>query len=481
MSGTRINCVKIKILVNFAVGEDDNNQKHQDMKTSFLKLKSLAAVCLIVALLPVFNSCKKEAADVSDLLSKVPSSASVVVGVNLQSLLEKAGCEVNGSEIVAGKDLEEFLDSFKGSSSDNREAMKLFLSGESGIDPAGAIIFSDAYGTYVTAMVADTPKFTEFVKKQTGNDFTEENGVKVCGNVAMAGAQVWVNLTSGNVDSKAIKNYASLEPGQSFITNDFSSNISNMTHDIVGWGKLNAFGRQNMSMGDMAMVNMVVGMLFDGATSSSFYVDFLKGEIKASGAVLNDKGEPAKYLLPAEKVSVAEIKSLGTTAEAVAAMSITKGLVEKIEKLSSSFGGGAGSMLSLVKSLDGTAAVAISNPDDMADGFSAVVTTDGNPSLDLMNLLSQFAPTKKDGKYVRMNKGTLQGGLEVAAASEILKGSTLGVVVNADAPGVEAAKNGVKTVAFCLTPEKGGISLNVMVKGTDDSENILLTLIKKNK
>lgn len=451
------------------------------MKTLSFKLKGLAAVCLIVAMLPVFNSCKKEAADVSDLLSKVPSSASLVVGVNLRSLLEKAGCEVNGSEIEAGKDLEEFLGSLKGSSSDGKEAVKLFLSGESGIDPAGAIVFSDAYGTYVTAMVSDTPKFTAFVEKQTGKAFVEENGVKACGNVAMAGAQVWMCLTAGAVDCQAVKNYASLESGQSFVTNDFSSNISNMTHDIVGWGKLSALGRRNMSMGDMAMVNMAAGMLFEGATSASFQVDFLKGEMKASGNVLNDRGEPAKYLLPSEKVSVDEIKSLGETAEAVAAMSVTKELIEKIEKMSQSFGGGVGPMMSLVKSLDGTAAVAITNPDDIEEGVSAVVTTDGKPSLDLMSLLSQLAPTKKDGKFIRMSKGKLQGGLKVEDAAAALKGSTLGVVVDADAPGIEASKNGFKTVAFCLTPENGGISVNFTVKGIDDSENILLTLIKKNK
>lgn len=453
------------------------------MKTSIINSKAVRfmAICLIVGLLPLFNSCKKEAADVSDLLSKVPSSAGMVIGVNLESILEKMGCEVNGAEITPGKDLSAFIDSLKGSSEGSNEAVKLFLSGESGIDPAGAIVFSDAYGVYVTAMVADTPKFTEFVKKQSGKDFTEENGVKVCDNVAMVGAHVWVSLTSSSVDSKAIKNYASLESGQSFMTNGFSSNISNMTHDIVGWGQLGALTRNRMGVGDMAMLNMVVGMLFDGATSSSFYADFLKGEAKCVATMLNDKGEPAKYLLPAEKVSVADIKSLGASADIVGAMSITKDLVKKIDKLSSSLGGGFGSMMSIVGSLDGTSAIAVSDMENPMAGLSAVVTTDGNPSLDLMNLLSQLAPTKKDGKYVRMSSGTLQGDIDIAEASEILKGSTAGVVVGTGFNGMEGDKMGLKSVAVTLRSEKGGITFDVTAKSTDSSENILLTLIKKNK
>ena len=440
------------------------------MKTSIINSKAvrLMAICLIVGLLPLFNSCKKEAADVSDLLSKVPSSAGMVMGVNLESILEKMGCEVNGAEITPGKDLSAFIDSLKGSSEGSNEAVKLFLSGESGIDPAGA-------------MVADTPKFTEFVKKQSGKDFTEENGVKVCDNVAMVGAHVWVSLTSSSVDSKAIKNYASLESGQSFMTNGFSSNISNMTHDIVGWGQLGALTRNRMGVGDMAMLNMVVGMLFDGATSSSFYADFLKGEAKCVATVLNDKGEPAKYLLPAEKVSVADIKSLGASADIVGAVSITKDLVKKIDKLSSSLGGGFGSMMSIVGSLDGTSAIAVSDMENPMAGLSAVVTTDGNPSLDLMNLLSQLAPTKKDGKYVRMSSGTLQGDIDIAEASEILKGSTAGVVVGTGFHGMEGDKMGLKSVAVTLRSEKGGITFDVTAKSTDSSENILLTFIKKNK
>ncbi len=49
-------------------------------------------MCLIVGLLPALNSCKKDSADISDLVSKVPSSAEAVIGINLGSLLEKAGC-----------------------------------------------------------------------------------------------------------------------------------------------------------------------------------------------------------------------------------------------------------------------------------------------------------------------------------------------------------------------------------------------------
>ena len=90
---------------------------------------------MLAFMLPVLNSCKKESADVTDLLSSVPSSAGVVVGFNLQSPLEKSGCKVDGSEITPGAEVASFLESRKDVKSSEREIVKLILNGESGIDP----------------------------------------------------------------------------------------------------------------------------------------------------------------------------------------------------------------------------------------------------------------------------------------------------------------------------------------------------------
>nr|QIM10846.1 hypothetical protein Muribac1_0550 [uncultured Muribaculaceae bacterium] len=433
---------------------------------------------MLIALLPALNSCKKETVDVSQLLATVPSSAGAVVGFNLTSLLEKAGCKVDGSEITPGADLGKWIDGKSELNGSQKEALRMFLSGESGIDPAGAILFTDAYSFYVTAGVADTPKFMDFVKKQTGSDFEEpESGVKTCGNVALCGAQMWISLSSGSIDAKAVKNYSELDEAQSMLSHDLSKEIASMADDIVGWGQIKSFLRK-LDIQDQAVIGVVSGMLFEDASVLSFRFNFLPGQMIGKTVVLNDKGKPAKYLLPADKIDTALVENLSQQAGVVAAMSVTKDLVKKIEKLSSSFGGNMfGPVMSALGSLDGTVALTLTEFGTFDDGVSGAVTTDGNPSRILMQFLSAFGPTKKEGNVVRVAKGEVMGSLNVAEVSEFLKGSTFGFVI-APTDTMGHSTSGIAGVGVSLVPEKGGITLNIDVKGADPKENIILTFLK---
>lgn len=443
------------------------------------------ALWMLLMMLPFMNSCKQEATDASDLLATVPSSAGMVVGVNLKSLLEKTGCEVNGTEIVAGKEMKELLATIQKDSVNrkNADALNLFLSGDSGIDPSGAIVFTDAYGTYVTAMLADTQKFYDFVEKQTGDKFTEENGVKVCREIAVLGAQVWVSISGSSIDSKAVKNYAALEKGQSFVSNPFADKVSNIANDIVGWSRINTFFQQKggISTSDIAAFNMMLGMTCEGATSISFTLDFLKGEVKALCNVLNDEGKPAKYLFPFDKVDTSLVKSLGENANAVFSFVITKEAVKKMEQLNSSFGGPYGEVIEYFKALDGTIAVAFSDITDPLKGIRGVITTNGDASSGLMNLVSQLCPAKKDGKLIRLENGTLEGSLKMADVADFLKGSGGGGVMNLSVFGADASKIGVSSFGVAGRPNGAGISAEFVVKSTDPSENFLITVMKNIK
>lgn len=443
---------------------------------------SMAMLCLLIAALPALQSCdSKKSADVSDLLSTVPSSAATVIGLDLRTMLEKAGCKVDGTSITPGKEVEAWLNAQNGVSDSNRETLRMLLSGESGIDPVGAIYFADAYNSYVTAVVADTEKFTAFVEQLQNASFEEAEGnVKVNGNIAISGAQMWVCVSSGNtIDAKAVKNYAGLQESQSFLSSDFAPSIARMTHDVVGYSQLKGVTK-GMSISNTATLNLVSGLLFDNASAVSFNLDFLKGEITSQALLLNDKGEVAKYLLPADKIDVDKVKGLAQTANCVAAMSITKDLVKKIGKMGESLGGNMlAPLTSALSSLDGTAALALGNLDNPSQSVSAIVTTDGNPSLDLMQMLSQFGGTQKDGKNVKVVAGTVSGQLDVADAAEFLKGSTLGFVVFADGAGITGSKLGMKSVGLNLASEKGGVALNLRLRTLTDTENALLTIIKK--
>ncbi|MDE6337463.1 MAG: DUF4836 family protein [Muribaculaceae bacterium] len=303
------------------------------MKKTVISVKTLgiALLCAFVALIPSLTSCQKDkTADVNELLSTVPSSAGVVVGFNLNALLEKAGCKVEGSSITPGKELQEILASSESSSNQAKESIKMILSGESGIDPVGAIVFTDAYNTYLTAALADTEKFCDFVVKQTELPFENADGnVKVSGNIAVSGAQMWVGITSSTIDAKAVKNYASLDNAQSFASLDVASDIATMTHDVVGYGQIKNFSRSGLPLGNATTMTLAAGFLFENASALTFNLDFLKGEFTSKVMLLNDKGNPAKFLLPANKISLDEVKRLPATANAIVAVPSPKTLSRK--------------------------------------------------------------------------------------------------------------------------------------------------------
>ncbi|MDE5881735.1 MAG: hypothetical protein K2H60_08390 [Muribaculaceae bacterium] len=452
------------------------------MKKTVISVKTLgiALLCAFVALIPSLTSCQKDkTANVSDLLSTVPSSAGIVVGFNLNALLEKAGCKVDGPSITPGKELQEILASSE-SSSRSKEEIKMILSGESGIDPVGAIVFTDAYNTYLTAALADTEKFCDFVVKQKELPFENvEGNVKVSGNVAVIGAQMWMGLTSSTIDAKAVKNYASLDNAQSFASLDVASDIATMTHDVVGYGQLKNFARSGLPIGNATTMNLAAGFLFDNASALSFTLDFLKGEAKSKALLLNDKGDPAKFLLPANKISLDEVKRLPATANAIVAAALTKDLIKKITKMAESFGGGFPAQISdALASLDGTTAIAVGSIDNPENALAAVIATDGKPSLDFMNFLSQFGNTQKDGKIVKLVRGEVSGSLDVPKMSEKLKGATIGLVSSTNSDLLNGNGVGITATAITLSPDNGSLSFNAWVQTSEPDTNALLTILK---
>lgn len=433
-----------------------------------------ALVFMFAILAGMLGSCQKETADTGDLLATVPSSSGFVAGINLKSVLEKSGCKVDGSEIKAGDAVTAWIDSKKDAMDSRRNALKLFLDGESGVDPSVAIFFTDAYNNYLTASLADTEKFENFVATQSGEQFEDAgNGVRTCGNVAVKGVQAWICVSSNNtIDSKAVANYATLGDSQSFLKNGISSDIAKMTSDIVGWGDIKSFSKAGLPVGQLSSANMLLNAAFDGASSVSFNVDFRKGEAAASLKVLNSKGENAKCLLPLAKLDVPTVKSIGESAQLLVAVSITSDFVKKLDKIGGSM---LGQITEMLKPVDGTVAVALGNLNDPESSLEGVVTTDGDPTRDFMSMLSQFGNTKKDGKLVRFSKGSVSGGVDVSKASDDMKGAFAGVV--ADLGGLEENPM-FKILSVMMVPDGGGVRCDITLESGDASKNILLSMIE---
>lgn len=429
------------------------------------------------------NSCKEDRADMSGLLSTVPSSSAGVVAIDLKSLLQDAGCKVKDNEIKPGKELSTIISKMK---DDEKKEILGFFNGESGISPECAVIFFDSNRMFLTLALADVAKFCESVEKEKQSSFADQGGgVKVCGNIAVKGAQAWICLSSGKrIDSDAIAAYSSLKTSQSFLSTDMAERFIEPKSDIIGWGHLNVL-IDNFMYRNKYMLNMAAGFLFDDPSDLSFSVDFRDGEMSASAIILNDKGKPAKYLLQAEKVDLKTIESIGETCDALFAFTLTPKMVSKLEKAGSALGGALfGNMGDMLKNVDGTIAVAYSSL--MTQGrqnMNGVITTKGDVSLQLKDLVtSMFGPVREDGKFLRFSSGTVTGALTVEECAGMLKGSCLGFV--ADLKGMEnaaplgEASSSFKSIALSLSPESGSLELKIVLKGNDPKENMILTILK---
>lgn len=444
-------------------------------------MKKLSFLLLSLILIGV-SSCKKETVDVTDLLTTVPSSAAGVVVFNMEGLLEDAGCKIKGHEVIPGDVVKKAIE--KNMAADRQELMMLF-DGSTGIEPKGAVIFYDSNRAFLTFALYDETKFYEFIEKKNSAKFTDEgSGVKVCGNVAVKGSQAWVCLTTGKrIDADAIASYATLGSARSFLVTPMGEKLLTDEEDIRGWAMIKTFADNLLSRQDRSMFTLGLGFLFDGAESVCFEVDFKKGELEAEAVVLNDKYKPAKYLLPAEKVDVSTLKTLGSTCDAMMAFTVTPKLIKKFEQIGAAFGGALfGDLGETFRNIDGTVGI-VSSGKGMAESINGVVTTKGDVSKTLKDMISNYMGTvSMDGKLLKFSKGDVSGNLSVEECASELKGSFMGIVVDSrgynELGTASGMASGFKTVVVKLKPESGGMEISVEAKTVNEKENVLQTLLR---
>lgn len=445
------------------------------MKTGKYLLLSLMALIAVG-----FNSCKKDTMDVTKLLSSVPSSASGVVVFNTEELLEDAGCKVKGHEIIPGDEVKGIL---QNAGNIARQDLMVLFDGTTGIEPRGAVWFYDANRSFLTFSLYDVNKFEEFVEKKSGNKFTENEGVKICGNVAVRDAQAWICLSSGKrIDPDAIKGYASLSDSQSFLVTPMGEKLLVSEDDVRGWAMLNVYMNEILSRSQRSMATFSLGFLFEDAESVKFSVEFSKGEIEAEAMILNSKGKPAKYLLSENKIDVSDIKSLGSSCDALMAFTVNQKMLKKFEKLGNAFGGSQfGDFGEAFKNVDGTVALMVGGAGN--ENIQGFVTTKGEVNPQLRNVISRLlAPVSQDGKYLRFSKGEVVGSLSVEEIADEFKGCSLGLVT--DDAGMENLGWGFKVpedfrcVFVKLKPESGSMELEIEIETKNKDQSSLLALLR---
>lgn len=427
---------------------------------------------MVVMLL--MSGCRKDnGADVSEILRTIPNSASFVGVADLQKLITKTGSKIADGKIEASPELQAAIDKSKASS---RQSIQAVLSGDSGIEPSIMVGFADGYNVFVTGIVSNSSKFEEFVSKQNGTAWKENDGIRTNGTIAMAENRFWIQ-TSGQsqIDPMVIKGYMALSEKQSFASSKFAGDLAEMDKDVKGWCDLNGVTNvMNMDFQTRAITKMALSSLFSDAGFAMITADFEKGSANIEARFLNDKGKDAKYLYSSEKISESTIGAIGGNADALMAIAVPNKLIEQLREKTSGQISMLGIVLQAFGSVDGTVAAGISKTGNV----KGIIETTGSGTGDLMSLLRQYGlNTTNNGKQVFFSKGDLTMGEPVTTLGEQLKGASMGMVLTPEA--MNNGMAGVKYVTLRVMPRGGSMVLDCTLTTADKKENALVTLLRQ--
>lgn len=428
-------------------------------------MKKLNILLSIFASLLLLGACSpKDNSDLEHLLSSVPSDASAVVVMSLPDMLREAGCKIASDGALT---LPPELARAFAANRDLAPLGKALEKGESGLMAAPIVWFTEGDVFYFTGLLSDPAAFRQFAAEQQGEEFTDEQGVSLCGYIAVKGNQFWYSRSS--LGSKEINRFSGLDAKRSYLANDGASLLTDDDSDIRGIFDVNSLLRQTVAAGSRPMAQLAVATLFKDAEYASLEVDFDKGEVEAEVKVLDSKMRPTRFLLPADRISEKTVLALGETADAVIGINISKKLVSTIlDKGAALIPRQAGEVLAPV---DGT--LAYSSGDD-GETQALIITTDGSNASPLAALLGQYraGDVTTEGKELIARKGKTAGPILVKDAADILDDAFAGIVATPHAltdgnaePGIDASK--IRTVSLLLKPEDGSLKLTAEIRFDD--------------
>lgn len=421
----------------------------------------------------ILPSCSsKDSDDARDLLLSIPSDASMVGIADLHEVLEKAGCDIDGTEIKPGK---EFSEAIGKSGSDLGRIFRLITEG--GIDPSVAAIFLEGYNFYIAGFVADPDLFRETIEKEFGEKFADSGEVSVCGNVALSGSRFWVCLSSRNtIRPDDIRHFINLTEKQSIISNKKAAALEKLSHHIQGWGDIKGcLAAAGLDFASRATAMMALEAMYADPAEFLWELDFEKGELEGELSVFNTKGGVARFLYPVAKIDADAIRSLSTNSDALFAIAISPETVRMLREETKTKGV---SMLGLLAGalgcVDGTC-VYSGDIDKNVNGF---LSTTGSGTADISDILSSYGlKVTKEGKLLRFASGLPSGRITPDEAATLLKGAMAGAIFSGRLLSDKGMSTSFSCAAVKLVPEKGGLQLDFTVASADKGRNILLSIL----
>ena len=437
----------------------------------------IAAMAALVILAGMAGCRKQENADAEELLKTIPSSASFVAVANIGEILEEAGCKVDDGKVSDTEQLRSAISRMPREK--ERRLLTLMLDGESGVEPSVSAFFAETSGTYNAGILADPGKFKALVEKETGQRFTDDNGCEVAGNIAVKGNRYWMHIYSNSIDAATVNGFASLNEKQSFLSNPYGENLREVEDAIEGWGNIQAL----MGLGDLdfqtrAVAQVGLQTIFKDAENIRFDISFDRNEMKAEVGILDSKGRHAKLLYPVSKVDVATVREIGGNAEVLMAMAIPNKFVSGLIKATSGQGASMlGIYAKLFSCVDGTTAFAATNTPDPS--LRGVISTTGENTTDLSDMLNRTGlSVVKEGKQLKLTKGTVTGAIDVATAAERFKDAAAGVIIDGTALRKDSTASNIKDISIALAPYDGSLRLVVKAFAKSDKDRIILSLFK---
>lgn len=441
------------------------------------KYSLLNIICCLLLCVGAFSCSKSDSADVESLLSTIPSDVSAITVIDLRSVLEKAGCKIDGEKIVPGKEILSAV----ATTGDKRlhSAAELLFGGESGIDPSVAALFIDGFNTYLCGFVADTEKFKAAAEKEFLEKFTSSDNIEKCGNIAMQGNRFWMCVSSRNtIETNSVRHFTTLSENQSILSSRFAEKLRKLDHDVELWADIKALlNATGADFNSKAMASVAVESMFADASQIEGELDFLKGKMEISLGVVTAKGDKAKFLFPTAKIDPEVIKSIGADGDAVIAAAISPKMIEKLKEETS---GKGMSMLGIyamaLSCVDGTCAVAVGGEGNL----KGIISTDGSSTSSLSEMLSMISVrTENKGKQLLISKGTPSGTINPADIASEMKGAMLGVALSPKGKFGASPLNAdkIRNVTLLVVPKDKSVMLKITARSNNEKENFILSLL----
>lgn len=426
------------------------------IRISARRLGARAVWLTLGVLMIVLAACSgKSSGDARDLLSTVPADAGAVVVVNVQSLMEKAGFKFKDGKPVPPAQADRWIDSV--GDPDMRRALHRLATGDLGMAYEAAVAFVTDQ-PYVTVLLDDPDRMRAGLDSLLHVTLTERDGVWVGEGWAIKGNQMWAALQY-EARPEVINRFAELSEKKSYLSNKVADSLTELSKDFSGVADIPAIihlatSRRAMSPSQVGMLSMALSALFDNPSHLSLSGDYGKDEqLSLTIGLLNDDYAPAKYLLPVGKVDADAVKAVAPAADIIAAIAVPSKLIDSLEKMASSFGGALPADISeLLRPIDGTIVAAT---DPGKDAFTLTIGTTGDGTSALQNMLATLGSVVREGKTLRVNSGTMEGGaMKSAQFADLLKGTVAGCVVAPVSPDAKPAM-------VLLRPASGSLEMEI--------------------